>query len=211
LLFEGKKMQRTDPGTRVRPHRSWAARKLACVLIFAHLFGPVSSLPVLAQPPRPSEYDVKAAYLINFGKFVRFSESQPPRSSFDICVLGRDSMGSTLEALASNQTIESHPIRIRHIPDIVEAKSCRILFISPFEGDRIHEDLAILSDSSILTVSDASDFLERGGMIQFVLIQNHVRFAINLDAVNRAHLVLSSELLRVASFVTGKPPTGGLP
>jgi hypothetical protein len=48
-------------------------------------------------------------------------------------------------------------------------------------------------------------------MIQFLLIQNHVRFAVNLNAVNHAHLVLSSELLRVASSVTGKPPSGGLP
>jgi hypothetical protein len=48
-------------------------------------------------------------------------------------------------------------------------------------------------------------------MIQFVLIANNVRFTVNLDAVSRAHLVLSSELLRVASSVSGKPSIGELP
>jgi len=57
----------------------------------------------------------------------------------------------------------------------------------------------------VLTVSDAPDFLKYGGMIQFVSEDNRVRFAVNLDAVNRTHIVLSSELLRVASSVTGGP------
>jgi hypothetical protein len=58
----------------------------------------------------------------------------------------------------------------------------------------------------VLTVSDAADFLKYGGMIQFVEEDNRVRFAVNLNAVNRTHIVLSSELLRVASSVTGKLP-----
>jgi hypothetical protein len=72
-------------------------------------------------------------------------------------------------------------------------------------------DLAALGKVDVLTVSDAPDFLKEGGMVQFVVVDNHVRFAVNLDAVNRTHLVLSSELLRVASAVTGKPPAEGLP
>ena len=69
----------------------------------------------------------------------------------------------------------------------------------------LREDLAILTGSNALTVSDAPDFLDRGGMIQFVLMSDRVRFDVNLDAVNRSHLVLSSELLRVAAAVKGKP------
>jgi len=75
----------------------------------------------------------------------------------------------------------------------------------------MREDLAILGNADVLTVSDAPDFLQHGGMIQFVLVSNHVRFAVNLEAVNHTHLVLSSELLRVASSVAGKPPTGEMP
>jgi hypothetical protein len=63
----------------------------------------------------------------------------------------------------------------------------------------------------VLTVSDAADFLLHGGMIQFVIVANHVRFAVNLDAVRSAQLSLSSELLKVAISVNGEPPTGVRP
>jgi hypothetical protein len=120
-------------------------------------------------------------------------------------------LGRTIDDLAANQVIGKLPVHIRRIPDVTQAQGCAILFISADEDDQLHEDLAILSSSDVLTVSDAPDFLARGGMIQFLLIENHVRFAVNLNAVNRAHLVLSSELLRVASSVVGKPSTGDLP
>jgi hypothetical protein len=183
------------------------ARTIAAALLLLRLPTP----PALAQPPKPSEYDVKAAYLLNFGKFIRSFRTAQPRSSFDICILGHDAMGSSLDALAANSSIGNLPVHVNHSPDVTSAKSCAIVFISSSEGDRLREDLAILGDANILTVSDAPDFLEHGGMIQFVLVSNHVRFAVNLAAVNRAHLVLSSELLRVASSVSGKPPTGELP
>jgi hypothetical protein len=174
------------------------------------LFVVVSTPALNAQPPKPTEYDVKAAYLIDFGRFVRLSGQQHPHSSFDICVLGRDSFGQSLDALASNETVSSLPIHVRH-PDATDSKTCAIVFISSIEQENIREDLAILGNADVLTVSDAADFLQRGGMIQFVVAENHVRFAVNLDAVSRAHLVLSSELLRVAFYVTGKPPSGGQP
>ena len=65
------------------------------------------------------------------------------------------------------------------------------------------QDLAAFRDSDTLTVSDAPDFLKRGGMIQFLLVSNHVRFSVNLDPIRRTHLSLSSELLRVAASVSG--------
>lgn len=175
----------------------------------------LTGIPAVAlsasSAPKPSEYDVKAAYLLNFGKFVRLTKAAAPRSSFDICTLGRDSMDSSLDILAANFKIGDLPVHITHLADISGTKSCAIVFISAAEGDRIREDLAVLGNADVLTVSDAPDFLQHGGMIQFVLVSNHVRFTVNLEAVNRTHLVLSSELLRVASSISGKPPTGGLP
>ena len=182
-----------------------AARILTTTLLLART---PAAFPA-APPSKPSEYDVKAAYLVNFGKFLRLSRPAPGRSSFELCTLGHDPMNSSLDALADNTTIAGLPVRVNHLQDISAAKSCAIVFISASESDRVREDLAILGNADILTVSDAPDFLEHGGMIQFVLVSNHVRFAVNLEAVNRAHLILGSELLRVASSVSGKP--GGLP
>lgn len=193
-----------------RQNRASAFRALGTSILLACFLLSATTLSAVL-PPKPTEYDVKAAYLLNFGKFVRSTGQRAARASFDICILGRDPMGQILDNLAANESINSVPVHIRRLPDVTGAKTCDILYISSFEGERVREDLAILANADVLTVSDAPDFLERGGMIQFVLNSNHVRFAINLDAVSRAHLELSSELIRVAASVSGKPPTGGRP
>ena len=184
-----------------------ATHAVTATLLLAQLPAATAAPP----PSKPSEYDVKAAYILNFGKFVRSSVPVVTRSSFEICTLGHDSMDSSLDALAANSAIDRLPVHVTHLTDITGAKSCQIVFISTTESERLREDFAILGNADVLTVSDAPDFLQRGGMIQFALVSNHVRFAVNLDAVNRTHLILSSELLRVASSVSGKPPTGELP
>ena len=162
-----------------------------------------------AQGPEaaPAGYDVKAAYLLNFGRFVRLEgePSSPRRTTFDICVLGHDFMGRLLDDIAANQTIGDRTVRVLRVGDAYGAKDCDIVFLSLDEGDGIPLDLDAIGKADVLTVSDAPDFLKYGGMIQFVAEDNRVRFAVNLDAVNRTHIVLSSELLRVASSVTGGP------
>jgi hypothetical protein len=175
--------------------------------VFAFLFLAPLALPAQAPPSsQPTEGEVKAAYLLNFGRFLRHSNrSTAQPSSFDICIVGQDPVGHGIDEIAANETVNNLPVHVRRLPDITDAKACAIVFISAREGEELREDLAILAGSDALTVGDAPDFLDRGGMIQFLLIQNHVRFAVNLNAVNRAHLILSSELLRVASSVTGKP------
>jgi YfiR/HmsC-like len=154
-----------------------------------------------------SDYDVKAGYLFNFGKFLRISgDATPPRhSTFDICVLGHDYMGHVLDDLAANQSIDGRPVRILRVSDAYAARECDIVFISADEGDGIPLDLDAIGRADVLTVSDSPDFLKYGGMIQFVMEDNHVRFAVNLEEVNHTHILLSSELLRVASSVRGRP------
>lgn len=201
-------MKKNSPTERFPARRPHGAR-FAGALVAALLLGPLSTTS--QQAAKPSEYDVKATYLLNFGRFVRSTAAKVSRSSFDICILGRDQMGQALDALAANDTINGIPIHIRRLGDATAAKGCSIVFVSALEGDHLREDMALLAGSDALTVSDASDFLDRGGMIQFVLIENRLRFAVNLNAVNRAHLVLSSELLRVASSVSGNPPSEDQP
>ena len=54
---------------------------------------------------------------------------------------------------------------------------------------------------SVLTVGEAENFLQEGGIIKFHLESNKVRFAINNAVAQTAHLVISSKLLRLASSV----------
>jgi hypothetical protein len=174
---------------------------LAAILLLSGL--------ALRGEKKPADYDVKAAYLFDLGRFIRVSPNAAiQRSTFDICVLGQDLMGSALDSAAESQQIDHRQVRIRHLKEATEARSCDIAFIGASEGDRMESDLGAIRGSDVLTVSDAAHFLADGGMIQFVLVEHRVRFSVNLEAVKRSHLVLSSELLRVAVSVSGAPGEG---
>jgi len=157
-----------------------------------------------APASKPTEYQVKAAYLFNFGKFIRWP-SAAKSDSFSICVLGRDPFGPVLEATFSGETIEGRkvvPVRVARAQD---AAACQIVFISASESARLNEIFAALAKASVLTVSDMLHFTERGGMIQFLLEGDRVRFEVNLAAAQRAGLNPSSELLKVATTVRTTP------
>lgn len=154
---------------------------------------------------KPTESDVKAAYLFNFGKFLRWNDpaEMAKHGSFDICVLGRDDFHGALERLTANEQQNGLPERKVLLSSAVAARECAILFLSASELERVDKDLVELAGAPVLTVSDMPHFLEHGGMIQFETKGNHVRFAVSLDAANKVGLELSSQLLKVAVSVTG--------
>ena len=160
-----------------------------------------------------SEYAVKAAYLFNFGKFVRFAPSDAVnnRQTFDICIVGEDPLGHTLDDITANEELDSKPVRVVRLKTAAEARGCAVAYISSSEGARVGADLEALRGQPVLTVSDDANFLQHGGMIQFVTVGNHVRFAVNLNAARNAQLGLSSELLKVAISVNGQTSTGVQP
>ncbi len=127
-----------------RSRRSQAVRACPWPAVMLLLACPAMSL-LTAQPAAPTEKDVKAADLLNFGKFMRHSNARPPRSSFDICILGRDPLGRAIDDIIATETINTLPIHIRRLPDVTDAKACEIVFISANEGDSIREDLAFLA------------------------------------------------------------------
>lgn len=149
---------------------------------------------------KPNEYQVKAAYLYNFGRFIEWPPSVTVAKGdpFTICVLGQDPFGPDLNTILADEAINGQSVVARRIPSPQDAGSCRILFISSSEGDRLKQILAILGDASVLTVSDLPQFTQRGGMVQLVLDGKKVRFEVNLTPVERAHLAMSSQLLKVA-------------
>jgi hypothetical protein len=161
--------------------------------------------PLLEAQARPSEDDVKAAYLFNFGKFVREPEAITPPVEFVICVLGRDAILPVLERITLHEQIDDRRVQVRHYDKAVDARGCAIVYLSRSETGRMDEDLAALQGAHALTVGDDPQFLAHGGMLQFLHQNNRVRFAVNLDAVSRGELRLSSELLRVAAWVSGTP------
>ena len=100
------------------------------------------------------------------------------------------------------------PIRKRIIGRSSEASGCAIVYISDSEAGNLRRILTRFAGSGELLVSNLPDFVQQGGMIQFVLEGDRVRFKVNLNPANQSHLVLSSELLKVAVNVTGSPQGG---
>jgi hypothetical protein len=163
-----------------------------------------------AQQSKPTEYQVKAAYLQNFGRFVEWPArfAGTANDSFSICVLGQDPFGAALDAVLTGETIDSKSVVARRIVKWEDAVNCRIVFISSSESNQLQEILTALDRSSILTVSDMPRFSQHGGMIQFILQGNRIRFEVNLAAAQSAGLILSSELLKVAVTVRRNSPPG---
>jgi hypothetical protein len=166
-------------------------------LAAACLFAPAL---LRAQDAKPNEYQVKAAYLTNLGRFVTQWSARvgSPDETFDICVLGQDPFGPDLDTAVKGEKIGGSPLAARRISGPQEAAGCRVLFISGSDDAQLSAVLAALGTAPVLTVSDIPDFVKRGGMIQFILDGSHVRFAINIAAAQRAGLTLSSELLKIA-------------
>jgi hypothetical protein len=162
-----------------------------------------------AQQSRPQEYEVKAVYLYNFGRFVQWPAASPAVTaddSFTICVLGRDPFGPVLDTTLAGEAIDGRKLVAKRITNTRDATHCRIIFISSSEAPRIKEILNSLEKSSALTVSEMPDFINSGGMIQFVLKDNKVRFAVNLIAAEKAGLTISSQLLKVATDIKRQLP-----
>jgi YfiR/HmsC-like len=149
----------------------------------------------------PKESDVEAAYLFNFAKFMHEPAHSP--DSFTIAVVGKSPIGQMLDTITTNEQIDGRPLKVVHATTIDQARNCDIVFLSETETPRMDKDIAALAGSNALTVSNLPDFLQHGGMIQFQIVSNRVRFSVNLDAVSKAKITLSSELLKVAMSVTG--------
>jgi hypothetical protein len=148
------------------------------------------------------EYSVKAAYLFNLAKFVEWpADGVRNRGSVVIGVLGKDPFGSILDAMVRGKTVSGRPLLVRRLDDVSEAGDCHVVFVSSAERRNIDPILERLESSGVLTVSEVESFIEKGGMINFVLQDGSIKLDINLDAARKAGLDISSQLLKVARKV----------
>ena len=171
------------------------------VVLVAALVG-CAAASAFSQSRPPTEYEIKALFLYEFGRFVEWpSSSRTAGDSFAICVLGEDPFGIVLDEAVKNKVVSGYSVVVRRMLGVTEAGPCRILFISPSEENRLLEILSALEGRSVLTVGEGNLFARRGGMISFTIEDNRVRFSINLAATEREGLRMSSQLLRVARVV----------
>lgn len=172
-------------------------RRLACLVALLSLM-PWFSASAPAQN-EGLEYDVKAAFLLNFSRYVTWpAERQKP--PFRICIYGSNPFGRRLAEAVSGERWQSQPMEVRILQLLSDGRSCHILYVPDAAGD-------VLGDHwtggalPTLTVGEDERFLTQGGMIRFFLENNRVRFSINQTIAESAGLQISSRLLRLARSV----------
>ncbi len=190
--------------------RGRGARCTATVLLAAVLFvGLAARAPATdgGENEAPTEYQVKAAFLFNFARFVEWPARafENATSPIGVCVLGDDPFGESLNRVVAGKMLGDRTLMVRRGKKLRELGGCEILFISGSERAHLPEILEELRTAPVLTVGESEDFATRGGEVQFTLEESHVHFLINVDATERAGLKLSSKLLSLAHVVHGDP------
>jgi hypothetical protein len=178
---------------------------MARMLSLSLLLG--AALQLSAQAPAFDEYQVKAAFLYNFAKFVEWPPGTfaNPTDPIGICIVGQNPFGSTLESMVQGKKVGERAFAVRRLPDTQQAKGCQILFIGAGEWKRVRALLDALKGSPVLTVGETDDFTSFGGVIAFQLEGPRVRIQIALEPAERAKLRISSKLLSLAQIAKKQP------
>ena len=146
------------------------------------------------------EYQLKAVVLYNFAKFVEWPSNELDGAQIPIVIgiLGADPFGPEFGQAVRDKLAQGRHVVVRRYQTPADARNCQILFISSEDASSLPEILVALKGRGVLTVGEASDFLQLGGIVRLFLEQGKVRFEINPNKARGAGLKISSQLLSLA-------------
>jgi hypothetical protein len=149
-----------------------------------------------------NQYQVKAAFLYTFAKFVEWpSEAfSGPSAAMTICVLGEDPFGRFLDDAVRDKTVGDRPLAVLRIAELSGGRDCKLLFIAASERRRMASLLAS-AQPGLLTVGDTAEFAVQGGIIALRLDGERIRLTVNLAAAEKARLRISSRVLSLATII----------
>lgn len=150
------------------------------------------------------EYRVKAAFIFHFAQLVDWPPETPTDTSLVLCTLGEDPFQGALEGTVGGKAVRNRILRIRHLGEPQDMQACQIVFLGRAQSKRIPMLVATLHNAPVLTVGETAGFLDAGGMIDFLLEHNTVRFEVNIAAAESADLKIGSRLLVLAQRVVGE-------
>jgi hypothetical protein len=179
------------------------------LLIWIALLVVSAPLYVGADEGVASEAQMKAAFLVNFPKYVEWPASAfaQPNSPVVVAIFGDDKVINEFnQMIQGGRSIEGRQIVVKRISTEEEITSdCHILYVGASERQHIGGVLERIKGKSVLTVSEAENFLDKGGIINLMRKEQNLRLGVNLGAAGQARLRISSNLLSVADVVKGKP------
>jgi len=185
---------------RLRQRRQYTRRFLRNLAVLLSLLAGLWQR-VGAADEQSLEYQVKAAFLLNFAKFTEWPSSafRSADAPLSICILGDDPFDGVLDQMIRGEAINGRKLAVLQIKRQPRPQTCQVLFMGKTQKD-IRRTLADLG-SGVLTVGEEESFLREGGMITFVIENRRTRFDVNPTAADSAGLKLSSKLLSVARTV----------
>ena len=167
----------------------------------------VALASMLAAPAQAigqfDDLQVKAAFVLNFLKFVTWPETPPAADApIEVVVLGADDLARAIEQASAGQQIGGRSIKVRAVRRTGDIGSApQLLFIAASERERLPVLLRELEGRPVLTVGDGSGFGTAGVVLNFYASDTRIRFEANTTAAARARLQISSHLLRLARIV----------
>ena len=161
----------------------------------------VSGGRLAAQPAGLSAYQVKAAFLYNFGKFVEWPATTFTNAAAPLIigVFGDDPFHGDLERIVSQKNVAGHPVVVRHVASAADVEGCEIVFVSVAQHEIAAEIAGAIQSHGVLSVTeDMKHFADSGYVISFITVDDSIHFEINQAAAVRAGLNISSKLLALA-------------
>ena len=149
------------------------------------------------------DYQIKAAFLFNFAKFVEWPPGsfKNPTDPINLCVLGVTLVGRALEDTVRNKLVDGRALAVRELTNVHQAADCQILFVSVSEQKRLRAIIDASKFSDVLTVGETDTFIAEGGVLAFNLDNGRIHFDINLQAAQLERLRVSSKLVSLATSV----------
>ncbi len=151
----------------------------------------------------PGEYEIKAVYIYNFAKFVEWPARafEDAGSPFVIGIIGDDPFGKIMEDTFDDKTVNGRKFTIKRYKRVRDIKACHIIFVSLSEERNIQSIIEAIRNEPTLSVGDSERFIDKGGIISFIVEDKKVRFNVNVCAARQAGLKISSKLLKLAKEV----------
>ena len=149
-----------------------------------------------------NEREAKVAYLFNFAKFVEWpADTLPQASAISFCIIGDGSLASELSTAVRGREIAGHKVTVSELKADAPLSACHLLYITGLDQKRLDRLLAATATMPLFTVSDMDRFAKQGGVASLIFDGGRMRFSININTAQHAHLAISSRLLALATII----------
>jgi hypothetical protein len=157
----------------------------------------------IAESGDSSEYLIKAGFIYNFANLMQWPANtfSTPDSPIVIGILGTDTSGGMLDEVLAGKKVNGRSFAVKHLKRGMDLKGCNIVFVSASETARLDEILHVLKNLPVLTIGETPSFAQRGGIINFIVVDDKIRFEVNVEAAKQADISISSRLLALAKIV----------